>query len=110
MEKNYALCLEVLRSFQGAGVLSDLILVGSWCLPFYRDYFSSTSYHPSIRTRDIDFLVPRPDRFKKKVDLAVLLKEKGFVQDYGNSGFIRFMHPELIVSRVSRAGQGTGQR
>ena len=40
MEKNqYELCLEVLRRLNRAGVLNDIMLIGSWCLPFYREYF-----------------------------------------------------------------------
>jgi hypothetical protein len=108
VEKNYALCLDVLRSFERAGVLHDVILVGSWCLPFYRVYFPGTGYHPTIRTRDIDFLVPQPNRKAKKVDIAALLKDKGFVESFSNSGFIQFMHPELIVEfLVSETGRGS---
>jgi hypothetical protein len=89
-------------------VLDEMILVGSWCLPFYRVYFSGTSYHPTIRTRDIDFLVPQPNRRAKRVDVAALLKEKGFVESFSNSGFIQFMHPELIVEfLVPEKGRGS---
>lgn len=98
MEKNYALCLDVLRTFKRAGVMDEVVLVGSWCLHFYREYFPHSSYHPTIRTRDVDFLVPLPKRIKTKVDVAALLKEKGFVVSFsGSKGFIRLMHPELIV-------------
>jgi len=98
VEKNYALCLDVLRTFKRAGVLDELVLVGSWCLHFYREYFPHSSYHPTIRTRDVDFLVPLPKRIRAKVDVAALLKEKGFVVSFsGSKGFMRLMHPELIV-------------
>ena len=60
MEKTYGLCLEVLKRIQKAGVLSEIIVIGSWCIYFYKDYFSDVEYTSSIRTRDIDFLVPVP--------------------------------------------------
>ena len=109
MEKNYALCLDVLRTFKRAGVLDEVVLVGSWCLHFYREYFPHASYHPTIRTRDVDFLVPLPKRIKAKVDVAALLKEKGFVVSFGGgNGFIRLMHPELIVEfLVPELGRGS---
>ena len=54
MEKNqYELCLEVLRRLNRAGVLKDIMLIGSWCLPFYREYFSGVTYAAAIKTRDI---------------------------------------------------------
>lgn len=45
MEKKQSdLCLEILRRFHNAGILDDLILIGSWCVYFYKDYFPSTPY------------------------------------------------------------------
>ena len=45
MEKKQSdLCLEILRRFHKAGILDDLILIGSWCVYFYREYFSNVSY------------------------------------------------------------------
>ena len=40
MEKKYALCREVLSRFQEAGIVRELIIVGSSCIYFYRDYFA----------------------------------------------------------------------
>ena len=45
MEKSqYELCVEVLRRLDNAGVLKDVVLVGSWCTLFYRDFFGTTQY------------------------------------------------------------------
>ena len=57
-KKQYELCVEVLRRLNKAGVLKDLILVGSWCIPFYKDFFKTIKYVTTIRTRDVDFMVP----------------------------------------------------
>jgi len=40
VEKNqYELCVEVLRRLDKAGVLKHIILVGSWCMLFYKADF-----------------------------------------------------------------------
>ncbi len=109
MEKRYALFLEVLRRFQTAGLLKELVLIGSWCQHFYRSYFTGMRYTPTIRTRDIDFLVPVPFRIKNKVDVEELLRDEGFVVTFsGGAGYMKLMHPELIVEfLVPEKGKGS---
>ncbi|MDP2911532.1 MAG: GSU2403 family nucleotidyltransferase fold protein, partial [Candidatus Omnitrophota bacterium] len=112
MEKNqYKLCFEVLRRFNKAGILDGLILIGSWCLYFYKDYFENISYIDisTIRTRDIDFLVPIPARIKKEADIPNLLKDLGFVIEFkGSKGYIKLDHPDLIVEfLVPEKGRGS---
>lgn len=107
MEKRYALCHEVLARFQEAGILEELVLVGSWCIYFYRDYFADISYSSRIRTRDIDFLVPIPVKSKRKIDIAKLLSDRGFIGTFSPNGFMRLEHPELIVEfLVAERGRG----
>jgi len=97
MKNQYDFCLEVLRRLQKASVLDQIVIIGSWCIYFYRNYFIDTEYSSSIRTRDIDFLVPIPTRFKKKTDIPELLKDLGFIEDFHRKGLIRLNHPELII-------------
>jgi len=110
VEKNqYELCLEVLRRLNRAGVLKDVILIGSWCIPFYQSYFSGTKYYSTIRTRDIDFLIPHPRNIRAKVDIPGLLKDLGFIIGYkGAKGYIKLEHPDLVVEFLSpERGKGT---
>lgn len=110
MEKNqYKLCLEVLRRLNRAGVLEDIILIGSWCIPFYKGYFSGIKYSPLIRTRDVDFLVPHPRNIKVDVSIPDLLKDLGFIIGYrGPEGYIKLEHPDLVVEFLSpERGKGT---
>lgn len=109
MEKRYALFLEVLRRFQAAGLLKELVLIGSWCQHFYRSYFTGMRYTPTIRTRDMDFLVPIPFRIKNKVDVEELLRDKGFVGTFsGGAGYMKLMHPDMIVEfLVPEKGKGS---
>lgn len=110
MEKSqYELCIEILRRLEKAGILKDIILIGSWCIPFYEDYFTGIKYPSAIRTRDMDFLIPKPARIKTPVDIPELLKDLGFIIGYsGEEGFIKLEHPELIIEFLSpEKGKGT---
>lgn len=112
MEKSQSdLCRQVLHRLAGRGLLSQLMLIGSWCLLSYEDYFRGASYHPDIRTRDLDLLIPRPLRLVRKTDLFALLEDLGFVLDFkGEGGWITFQHPELILEfLVPERGGGTNQ-
>ena len=90
-------------------MLKELILIGSWCQHFYRSYFAGLRYTPTIRTRDIDFLVPVPFRIKNKVDVEELLRDEGFVVTFsGGAGYMKLMHPDLIVEfLVPEKGKGS---
>lgn len=110
MEKSqYDLCIEVLRRLNRAGVLSGTILIGSWCIPLYKEYFFKERNLPSIKTRDLDFLVPAPRKIQVHVDIPELLKGLGFVVDFsGSQGYIRLEHPELIIEfLVPEQGKGS---
>lgn len=108
MQKKYALFDDVIKIFSDEGILDEVILVGSWCMLFYRDYFFPSEFNPSIRTTDIDFLVPRPIRIRKKIDIAELLKDQGFIVTFNNYGYMRIEHPELIIEfLVPEIGKGS---
>jgi hypothetical protein len=110
-KKQYELCLEVLRRLNKTGVLKDLILVGSWCIPFYKDYFKTIKYATTIRTRDVDFMVPGHIKIKTKVDVVELLKDLGFVVGFqGREGYVRLEHPELAIEfLVPEKGRGSNK-
>lgn len=97
-KSQYELCVEVLRRLDKAGVLKALVLVGSWCTLFYKDFFSHSRYITPLKTRDMDLLIPTPSAIKVKIDVVELLKDLGFVVGFtGSEGYIRLEHPELIV-------------
>lgn len=59
MEKRQReLCFEILRRFNKAGILKDIILIGSWSAYFYNEYFADTAYldRAALKTRDIEKL------------------------------------------------------
>ena len=101
------LCREVLRRLDDAGVLRDIVLIGSWCAYFYKDYFLDRNYLSTLRTRDVDFLISTPPKFRTQVDVAALLKDLGFIADIGSNGLVRLTHPELIIDfLVPEKGRG----
>lgn len=110
-KKQYELCLEILRRLNRTGILRNIILIGSWCIPFYKEYFTKGKYVPSIKTRDIDFLIPVPSRIQKKVDIPELVKDLGFVIGFkGPWGCIRLEHPKLVIEfLVPEKGKGTNK-
>jgi len=62
----------------------------------------------TLRTRDIDFLIPLPLRIREKIIIPDLLKDLGFLLDWrGAEGYMRLVHPELIVEFLV-PGQGKG--
>ena len=111
MEKKQSdLCLEILRRFNKVGILNDLILIGSWCVYFYQDYFSNVPYidQTTIKTRDIDFLIDIPSKIRHTVNVPEILKDLGFVTIYkGSRGYIKLDHPDLILEfLVPEKGKG----
>jgi len=96
-QKQVNLLFKVLKILQKEGVLKHLIVVGSWCLYFYQFYFGKQPI-ASLRTRDVDFLIPDPNSIKLKINLPDLLKDLGFVTDFrGEEGYIRLIHPEFFI-------------
>jgi len=108
-KSQYDLCINVLKRLDKAGILKEVILVGSWCMPFFKEYFRGVRYAPEIRTRDIDFLIPRPGHVRITADIPDLLKDLGFIVGFkGTEGYMRLEHPDLIVEFLSpERGKGT---
>lgn len=107
-KSQFKLFYEVLGRFQKEGILKNIILIGSWCVPLYKDYYFKESQVPPLRTLDVDFLVPRPLCIKTKHNVPDLLLDLGFVQDFvGSQGYIRLVHPDLMLEfLVHEKGRG----
>lgn len=105
----YKLCCEVLSRLEAEGVLNHLVLIGSWCLLAYEDFFSGIDYRAGIRTRDIDLLVPIPFHFDHNVDLDDVLRDLDFVLRLkGTTGCMQFVHEELMLEFiVPERGRGS---
>lgn len=100
MDEQNSLVLEILRRLNKEGILDQAMLIGSWGAYFYKNYFKNKDYHPVLKTRDIDFLLPKPVRFRKKVDLEGLLSDLGFEIEHSNNGYMRLESAELILEML----------
>jgi hypothetical protein len=98
VNNNSGLLERVLRQLHENGILSDLILLGSWYLAVYRENFQQSPEIPLLRTLDVDFLIPNPSIINKPADVPDLLQHLGFDVIYSVlGGFSKFMHPELEI-------------
>lgn len=94
----FEVCCEVLRRLREHRVLQHLVLTGSWCLLLYRQHFERDELFSTLRTRDMDFLVPVPFPFRNTVDLPQLFQDLGFVTEHkGSAGYMQLMHPEVML-------------
>ncbi len=110
MQSNqHKIVMSVLRRLDEVHLLERLVLVGSWCLYFYQDYFNEAALYSMLRTRDMDFLVPTPVKDLPEVDIPALLEELGFVQEMKADGTIQLLHPEVMLELLV-AERGRGRR
>ncbi len=102
------LFLDVLKKFDSYGLLEDLILIGSWSLYIYKEYFKNYAQIPIKRTLDIDFLIHNPPKIKHKVDVENILNELGFDPVYNMmSHLTKYVHPALTIEfLMNQKGRG----
>src|SRR3989338_8721091 len=110
-KEQFEILITVLRRFQSAGILDQLLLIGSWCLEFYRHHFKETDQLPAFRTLDVDFLIPNVKKLTKGADIPDILKREGFVPTYNRAnGIVKYDHPRLRVEfLVPELGRGYTQ-
>ena len=108
MQTNKHLFDRVLIELDKAGVLTEMMLIGSWVLPVYREYFHNPPEIPLLRTTDLDFLISNPPKIKKSCDISNILKRLSFEKEISvMGGFVKFVHPELEVEfLIPELGRG----
>jgi hypothetical protein len=94
---------EVIGAFAKAGVLGEMVLIGSWCLLLYKHHFGKEAVIPAVRTTDMDILVLNPKKRMPKVSVSGVLTGMGFHEDvawatgyrkYNREGFVvEFLMP-----------------
>jgi hypothetical protein len=103
--EKFELLYSVLLSLDKAGVLSDCVLVGSWCQDFYRHLYNNPFQIPAATTTDADLLVPKNLKFKQKVNVAVIMEENGFkVEQERTSSLMKFIHEDFKFEFLTNAG------
>ena len=103
MEK-FELLYGVLVSLHKAGVLTECILIGSWCQDFYRLLFGNPFQIPAATTTDADLLVPKSMKFKRSADIAAVMEQNGFKIDTHHNGLMKFIHEDFKFEFLTEAG------
>lgn len=100
----------ILARLDAAGVLGRFILVGSWCLPVYREFYGERDGIPVLRTNDLDFLVRDPRHVDASTDVDAILRDLGFepLHDY-STGLVKYEHRRLEVEFLAARLRGAEQ-
>ena len=109
MEK-FDLLLAVLRDMQSADILRYFVLVGSWCLDFYRHIYGNPVEIPAARTLDADMLIPRQMPKDKQVSIPQIMEKNSFAVEIDfPSGLHKFTHPDLSFEFLTTPGAKSGE-
>lgn len=74
------------------------ILIGSWALRVYQEYFNNDPRIPIVATQDLDFLLENPTKVSRPADIAVILAEYGMEEECSISDrFAKFVGVDLEV-------------
>ena len=108
MKNNDSIFENILNLLDEEGILDKLIIIGGWCLIIYRHVFNNPKEISSLRTLDIDFLIPIGQKFSKDIDIGTVFSKLDFEQIFSTpKGFIKYVHPELeiefLVPEIGRA-------
>mgnify|MGYP000048466849 CR=1 FL=1 len=111
MENSESLFLKIIDKLDSGGVLQDIVLIGSWALPVYREYFDDDPEIPILRTTDVDFLLGMPPNIRSAFDIPAALSEIGFEHEWSLQGdFCKYVHPDLEVEfLIPEYGRGAGR-
>jgi len=73
----------LLKEFQQKGALEHLVLIGSWCLPVYREHYPISRF--TFNTSDVDFSIHRPQDLQKSLNISLheSLTKLGYVPHSG---------------------------
>ncbi len=109
MENDEDLFLKIIDRLAKGGVLSDIVLVGSWVLPIYHEFFDNAPEIPVLRTTDLDFLIGMPPKIQHEFDVPSALLELGFEAEWSlQGGYCKYVHPEMEVEfLIPEQGRGT---
>jgi len=97
MKEQIDLINNIMDKFHENDFLDEIILVGSWCLYYYSKYFFKTPELSLLRTKDIDFVIEKPQQITKHIDIKKILEDAGFEEFIGISGYSKFMNIDLDI-------------
>ncbi|OGF05742.1 MAG: hypothetical protein A2509_09775 [Candidatus Edwardsbacteria bacterium RIFOXYD12_FULL_50_11] len=88
--------------------MERIIIVGSWCVYFYKNVYFDGKELMALRTNDVDVLLPKPLRVSPKIDLSKMLLEMGYQYIGARSGYgEKYAKAELEIEFLThQAGAG----
>jgi hypothetical protein len=102
--EKFELLYSVLSSLHKAGVLTNCVLIGSWCQDFYRLLWGNPFQIPAATTTDADLLVHKSMKFELSADIAAIMEQNGFKIDIHHSGLMKFIHEDIKFEFLTEAG------
>lgn len=100
---------EIIRALDTAGALRRLVLVGSWCLPVYREC-RRNELIPVLRTTDLDFLIEKPKEKLPFIDVPATLGSLGFEPLFdATSSLVKYERLDLEIEFLSSRIRGDQQ-
>lgn len=99
----------ILRDFNNNEILQDFILIGSWVLRVYKEYFENDPEIPIVATQDLDLLLSNPPKISHKVDVSQILSRYELEAVYSPMGnYSKFVSPDFEVEFLYPA-KGSGE-
>ena len=98
---------QILKKLEQENVLKELVLVGSWCLPIYKEIYGKIPNIPVLRTSDLDLLVSNPRNIHHLANVDKLLQDIGFIRSFDmSSPLIKYKHSKLDIEFLSARIRG----
>ena len=89
---------DLLRALSVVGFFEESMLVGSWVMPLYAEFYN-ISY--ALRTMDIDFAVQLTHKEKSAADLTEIIVSQGFAPFFTQSGLQKFTREGFSVEFIT---------
>ena len=100
--------VRLLRALDEAGLLLNVLIIGTWCQVVYRAHFDNPPELSQLRTFDVDFLIPQPLRISHPQDLHLLMSKLGYKADTALDGSTHFLSKDIDVEfLVPEVGRGS---
>lgn len=97
---------EIIHALDEVGALRRLVLVGSWCLPVYRECRQNEQI-PVLRTMDLDFLIEKPKEKLPFIDVPATLGSLGFEPMFdATSSLVKYERLDLEIEFLSSRIRG----
>ena len=95
---------DLLEALSSVGFFEESMLIGSWVMPLYREFFE-ISY--VLRTMDIDFAVQLlKGRKAPRTDLQEIIVSRGFTPFFTQSGIQKFSREGFTIEFIAHRQGG----